>query len=105
MTIPIDYALKVLNNEFKEVIKIFQTDTWKFYKFGQDGPYKRHLTKLTQMSNEYDPVIYDRFGIHEDNASFNKLIVLCLDSAKDAKKEHKNVSTFKRQLKRMGDQL
>lgn len=105
MTVPIDYALKALDNEFKEVIKLFSKEDWKFYKFGQGGPYKRYLTRLTQMSNEYDPVIYGRFGIHEDNASFNKLIVLCLDSAKDAKKERRNISTFKRQLKRMGDQL
>jgi hypothetical protein len=104
MTVPIDYALKALDNEFKEVVKLFSTEDWKFYKFGQGGPYKRTLTRLTQFENEMDPVIFEHFGAKEENASFGKLIILCL-SAKNSKGEYKNVSTFKRQLKNMREQL
>lgn len=106
MAVPIDHALKVLDYEFEEVVKLFETDDWKFFKFGVGGPYKRHLTKLTEMSKEMDSVIFDRFGVHEDNASFTSLIVLCLDNAKgDYQKEYKGVDTFRRQLKRMRGQL
>jgi len=106
MAVPINYALEVLDNEFEKVVGLFSKDDWQFYKFGNGGPYKRYLTNLTQMGNEYDPIIFDRFGIHENNASFNKLIVLCLNSAqKNYQKEYKGINTFRRQLTRMKKQL
>jgi len=106
MAVPINYALEVLDNEFEKVVGLFSKDDWQFYKFGNGGPYKRYLTNLTQMGNEYDPIIFDRFGIHENNASFNKLIVLCLTNAKkNYQKEYKEVDTFRRQLIRMRRQI
>lgn len=106
MAVPIDHALKVLDYEFEEVVKLFSKDEWKFFKFGAGGPYKRYLTSLTKMSKEMDFVIFDHFGIHENNASFTRLILLCLNNAKgDSQKEYKGVDTFRRQLKRMRKQI
>ena len=105
MAVPIDHALKSLSFEFEEAVKLFETKKWKFYKFGLGGPYKRYLTKLTKLSDESDPVITERFGIHGDNCTFEKLITLCLESAKDPITEVQNINAFRNQIKRMRHQI
>lgn len=101
--IPIENVFKILDFEFERIVNLFSTETWKFYKFGQGGPHKRELTRLTKFANEMDLVIFENFGEHEENASFSKLIVLCLSISKDAN-EH-SIIDFRNQLKRMRKQL
>jgi hypothetical protein len=105
MAVPIDHALKVLESEFKTMTKLFPTDDWKKFKFGLGGPHKRILTKLQRLSNEMDSVIAENFGTHDDNASFGKLIALCLRNDNTYKELYKHVSVFRRQLKRMKRQF
>ena len=102
---PIEHALKVLKNEFERIINIFTADAWKYYKFEQKGPYKRTLTKLVEMKNEMDFIIFENFGNHKENASFTRLIDLCLETAKDPEKTKEDIITFRKQLKRMQKQL
>ncbi|MDP8268290.1 MAG: hypothetical protein P9L97_06125 [Candidatus Tenebribacter davisii] len=98
---PIEHSLKMLEEVFEEQVILFGTDDWKFYKFGLGGPYKRNLTKLQRLSDDHDEVIQTHFGLSEETASFNKLIVLCLSAAKDPKERFKNIDTFRRQIARM----
>lgn len=98
---PLDYALNLLEDQFNIMSELFEKDDWKFYKFGQGGPYKRTLTQLQGMANDYDKEIFDRFGLNKEVASFKKLIVLCLSVAKEPKERYKNLDTFKRQIKMM----
>jgi len=105
MAVTIEYALKILENEFENAVKLFSKEDWQFFKFGVGGPYKRYLTGLTKMSQEIDNIIFEHFGIYENNTSFNKLIELCLESAKESQKEYQGIDTFRRQLKRMKRQI
>jgi len=105
MAVPIDYALKYLSEEFETMAKLFPTDDWKKFKFGLGGPHKRVLTKLQRLANEMDPVIFEHFGLHEENASFKKLIVICLRNDDTYKELYKHVNSFRCQLKRMKGQL
>jgi len=98
MTIPIENILKLLEEEFERMITLFKEDDWKFYKFGQGGPYKRTLSHIQKMSKKYDKIIFARFGINKETASFNKLIVICLQTAKNSKLDYKHTNTFKRQI-------
>ena len=93
--------LKLLEETFNGMVELFEKEDWKFYKFGQGGPYKRTLTSLQKMSNEHDPILFDHFGAGEETASFNKIIVLCLSTAKNTKEQYGNIDTFKRQIVRM----
>ena len=102
---PLDKILKMLEEEFNIMLELFEKEDWKFFKFGQGGPYKRTLTKLQRKSNDHDKEIFNRFGVREETASFNKLIVLCLSVAENHKERYKNLDTFKRQIKRMRRQL
>jgi len=97
----VDHALKLLEAEFKTMIELFKKDDWKFFKFGQGGPYKRTLTHLQKKAQDNDSVIFGHFGKHEDTASFGKLIVLCLSAAKTPKERYEEIDTFRRQIKRM----
>ncbi len=96
--------LKLLEEQFTAMREIFKTDDWKFYKFGLGGPYKRSLSKLRRMSDEYDPVIYKFFGITQETATFASLIVLCLRN-ESHKELYKHIDTFERQIKRMRKQV
>jgi len=98
---PIEEIVKLLNEIFKDMVKTFEKDDWKFYKFGRGGPYKRTLTHLQKMAQKYDQIIFDHFGLHEEIASFGKLTVLSLSVAKTHKDRYKNIATFRRQIQRM----
>jgi len=93
--------LKMLEEEFEIMVKLFNDDTWKFYKFGQGGPYKRTLTKLQEKSNKYDQVISDFFGFSKETASFKKLVVLCISAVDSPKERYDKIDTFRRQIKLM----
>lgn len=97
----LESILKLLEEEFEIVEKMFNKDDWKFFKFGRGGPYFRTLTMLQKKSNKYDQIIFDHFGAYEETASFNKLIVLCLFTAKTPKERYKKIDTFRRQIQRM----
>lgn len=97
-------VLKILQDECDGMTELFYTEDWKKFKFGQGGPYKRTLSLLQKKANDYDQIIFDFFGAHEETASFNKLIVICLKN-ETPKELYKNVDTFKRQLKRMKGSL
>ncbi|MCP4650422.1 MAG: hypothetical protein GY853_10135 [PVC group bacterium] len=96
----INRSLKILSEKFEEMVELFDDKDWKFYKFGRGGPYKRTLTKIQEMSNEHDKIIFKFFGAYEETASFNKLIVLCLRN-ETPKEMHKHIDNFRRQIKRM----
>jgi hypothetical protein len=98
---PLDMILKLLKEEFERMEKLFDDKDWKFFKFGQGGPYKRTLTHLQEKAHKYDQIIFDHFGAIEETASFNKLIILCISAAKDSKERYDNIDTFKRQIIRM----
>lgn len=97
----IENVLKILEHEFKTMKELFEKDDWKFFKFGQGGPYKRTLTLMQKKAKEYDPVLIDHFGLHKETASFNKLIVLCISASKNPKDRHKDIDRFQRQINRM----
>ena len=104
MTAPLDYTLQLLEDEFEALVKLFPTKEWKFFKFGQGGPHKRVLQRLTRMAQEYDSVIIDSFGLSEEIATFRRLVGLGLRN-EEPKELYKLCDTFRRQLKRMKGQL
>lgn len=97
----VEDVLKILEHEFNEMKALFDKDNWKFFKFGQGGPYKRTLTRLQKLSNDHDPVLFGHFGAFEETASFNKLIVLCLSAADNPKDRYKELDGFERRIQRM----
>ena len=101
MVLPVEAVLKKLDHEFKTMKDLFEKDDWKFFKFGQGGPYKRTLSLIQKMSNKHDPVLFEHFGLNEETASFNKLIVLCISASKNPKDRYKDIDRFQRQINRM----
>ena len=97
----INSAVEILEFEFERMVEIFKTPEWKLYKFGAGGPYKRELTKLQKLSNKYDIILQNSFGIDSDIASFNSLINLCIFVSKVSKNEYNSIQKFKKQLTRM----
>ncbi|MCP4371988.1 MAG: hypothetical protein GY797_28295 [Deltaproteobacteria bacterium] len=95
---PIENILKLLEEEFERMAKLFKEDDWKFYKFGQGGPYKRALSILTKDAGNYDKTIIDHFGLSKEVATFRSLITLCLNQAKNPKEEYKEVDSFRRRI-------
>jgi hypothetical protein len=81
--------------------ELFEKDDWKFFKFGRGGPYKRTLTLMQKKAKEYDPILFEHFGAHEETASFNKLIVLCISISDSPKDRFKKQDKFQRQINRM----
>lgn len=98
---PLDMVLKMLEEEFELMANTFETENWKFYKFGRGGPYFRTLTHLQEKSKKHDHKIFKFFGLQEETASFTKLITLSLHATKNPKERFKNIDTFRRQIKRM----
>lgn len=98
--LPLNDSLKLLSEEFEKLIELFDKEDWKFYKFGKGGPYSRTLTKIQYMSNDHDEQIFKYFGSHEETASFNKLVVLCIRN-ESPRVMHKLIDTFRRQIERM----
>lgn len=101
MILTIENTIKKLSEEFEELMLTFEKDDWKFFKFGQGGPYKRELSKIQKLSASYDKTILDRFGTSKEIATFSGLIVLSLAYAGNPKKEYKRIDTFRRQIKWM----
>ncbi len=97
----LEAIIKELEEEFETMTELFGREEWQFFKFGQGGPYKRTLTKLMEKSKKYDQIIFDHFGLREEIASFNKLIILSIDIAETPKDRYKNLDTLKRQIQRM----
>lgn len=98
--------LELLEEEFNNIIEIFKTEKWKFYKFGQGGPYKRTLTRLQRKANEHDKKIFTSFGQSGEIATFGGLIIICLNTINGLPKDiQKQTSTFRRQIQRMKRQL
>ena len=95
---PIENILKILEEEFERMMKIFDTKDWKFYKFGQGGPYKRTLSLLKKQADEYDKIIFERFGTSEETPSFMRLIVLCISNTGDS---YEKLWAFKKQIQFM----
>jgi len=104
MAPPLDYTLNLLEGEFEELVALFPTKEWKYFKFGQGGPHKRVLQKLTKMAQEYDKVIIEHFGLNEEIATFRRLVGIGLLN-EEPKDLHKICDTFRRQIKRMKGQL
>ena len=101
MKLTVENTLDLLEVEFETMCELFKKDDWKFFKFGQGGPYKRTLTLLQKKAKEHDQVLFDHFGVNEETASFNKLIILCLSAAPEPQNRFKDIDRFKRQIKRM----
>jgi len=105
MVAPLDYTLKLLDEEFEALAKLFPTKDWKMFKFGLGGPHKRVLQRLTHMAHEYDAIIIERFGLNKEIATFRRLVGLGLRNDDTYKELYKHVDTFRRQIKRQRGEL
>ena len=101
---PLENILKILEEDFEATVKMFKEEDWKFFKFGRGGPYYRYLTMLQKKSNEWDQEIFNYFGTNEETASFNKLVVVCLQH-ENPKEMYKLIDSFRRRIIRMRKKL
>ena len=98
MHLNLDQVMETLSVEFENLAEIFTRDDWKFYKFGQGGPYKRHLTPIRKLADKHDSIIIERYGISKEIATFGKLIVLSLAAVETPKQAYKNSIQFRKQI-------